>query len=239
MIIYPAIDIKDGAIVRLSQGKFDAVTVYGTDPRSRVKSFLEAGAQYIHVVDLDGARDGIRQNAHVIQAIVAEAGNIPVQLGGGIRDMRGIEQAFALGVTRVILGTAAANDTEFLKEALQQYKDTIVVGIDAKDKMVATHGWETVSDISALDLGRRVAQLGAKTIIFTDIATDGMLSGPNYAAMKEMVDATKIDVIASGGVSCSQDVINLKATGVAGVIIGKAIYAGKLDLKQTILENKG
>lgn len=232
MIIYPAIDIKDGKCVRLSQGKFDDVTVYSDSPAEIARSFAAAGATWIHVVDLDGAKEGVRKNAKVIQSIVAE--NVPVQLGGGIRNMAAIESALALGVSRVIIGTAATENPEFIKNAVRMYGDKIVIGIDAKDGMAATHGWEKVSSVSALDLAKSMTDLGVKTIIYTDIATDGMLNGPNIEATAQMADEIAADIIASGGVSCMEDIISLSRTGVSGAIVGKAIYAGKIDLNELL-----
>ena len=203
MIVYPAIDIKDGACVRLSQGKFDEVCRYTDKP--------------------------------YIKEIVQKAGDIPVQIGGGVRDMLSLEKTLALGVRRVVIGTAAVNNPAFVQEAVRKYGDHIAVGIDAKDGFAATHGWEQVSRIKAVDLAKQMEDYGVGTIIYTDIATDGMLQGPNVAAMQEMSKAVSCDIIASGGVSCKDDVLRLKETGVAGVIIGKAIYAGRINLEDVIL----
>lgn len=234
MVIYPAIDIKDGACVRLSQGKFDAVNQYTDKPYSMAEEFVRAGAAWIHTVDLDGARDGERKNARAIIDIVQKANGVPVQLGGGVRDMRSLEKTLELGVQRAIIGTAAVNQPEFVKEAAKRYGAQVAVGIDAKEGFAATHGWEQVSRVPAVELAKRMESYGVETIIYTDIATDGMLQGPNFEAMREMSAAVSCQIIASGGVSCKEDVVRLQDTGVAGVIIGKAIYAKKLDLADVI-----
>lgn len=234
MIIYPAIDIKDGACVRLSQGKFDEVSQYTDKPYTMAEEFVRAGAHWIHTVDLDGARDGERKNAQAIQDIVQKAGDVPVQIGGGVRDMLSLEKTLALGVRRVIIGTAAVSNPAFVQEAVRKYGDHVAVGIDAKDGFAATHGWEQVSRVKAVELAKQMEAYGVHTIIYTDIATDGMLQGPNAAAMQEMSAAVSCDIIASGGVSCKEDVQRLQDTGVAGVIIGKAIYAGRIDLADVI-----
>lgn len=231
MIIYPAIDIIDGKCVRLQQGSYSDVTIFGDNPVEMAMKWESQGAGYLHVVDLDGARSGTSDNSEVIKQIANKL-TIPVQLGGGIRSLDTIEKILSNGISRVILGTSAVNNQEMLKQALKEYKDKIVVGIDAKDGMVAIHGWEKTSDFTAIDFARRVEGLGAKTIIYTDISRDGMLNGPNLAAMSDMAKSVGIEVIASGGVSCLKDIINLKATGVRGVIVGKALYTGNIDLKE-------
>lgn len=233
MIIYPAIDIIDGKCVRLQQGSYNDVTIFGDSPVEMAIKWENQGAEYLHVVDLDGARSGNSENAEVIRQIAKKL-TIPVQLGGGIRSLDKIETILSNGVSRVILGTSAVNDQEMLKTALKEYKDKIAVGIDAKDGMVAIHGWEKTSDFTAIDFAKRVEALGTKTIIYTDISRDGMLKGPNLVAMRDMAKSVNIEVIASGGVSCLHDVTNLKPTGVSGVIIGKALYTGNIDLKEAI-----
>lgn len=233
MIIYPAIDIINGKCVRLQQGSYDDVTVFGDNPVEMAIKWESQGAQYLHLVDLDGARSGNTDNAEVIKQIASKL-TIPVQLGGGIRSLDTIETIISYGVSRVILGTSAVNNPEMLKLALKEYNEKIVVGIDAKDGMVAIHGWEKTSDFTAIEFARKVEALGTKTIIYTDISRDGMLKGPNLEAMSEMAKSVGISVIASGGVSCLQDIINLKSTGVSGVIVGKALYTGNIDLKKAI-----
>ncbi len=233
MTIYPAIDIKGGKCVRLVQGRFSDVTVYSDSPVEMAKKWEGAGAKYIHLVDLDGALEGMQVNGDIIEEI-AKTVKVPVQLGGGIRNIEAIDSILARGVSRVILGTSAVNNPELVKTAVQKYGEKIVIGIDAKDGMVAVEGWEKVSDLKAIDFAQKMESLGAKTIIYTDISRDGMLKGPNLSAMKEMVQNVNIDVIASGGVSCLQDIIDLKETGVEGVIVGKALYVGNVRLEEAI-----
>ena len=233
MKLYPAIDIKDGKCVRLHRGAFSEMTVYSDRPWEVAAQFEALGAGFIHTVDLDGARSGQGKNRAVIKKI-CQAASVPVQLGGGVRDMAGIAEALDCGVSRVILGTAAVENPTFVKEALGAYGDKIAIGIDAKDGYVAIKGWETVSGQKAVSFARTMVSLGAKTIIYTDIATDGTLAGPNLAAMAEMAQSAGCDVIASGGVGKLEDVAALSQTGVAGVIIGKAIYEKTLDLKKAL-----
>ncbi|MGI6085189.1 MAG: 1-(5-phosphoribosyl)-5-[(5-phosphoribosylamino)methylideneamino]imidazole-4-carboxamide isomerase [Acetivibrionales bacterium] len=228
MIIYPAIDIRNGKCVRLTQGQYDKITIFSDDPVSMALQFQNAGARYLHVVDLDAAR-GETGNREIISNIVKEL-NIPIQTGGGIRTIADIEDVLGFGVKRVILGTSAVKNPEMVAEAVKKYKDRIVVGIDAKDGYVAIEGWEKTSGIKAIDHAANMEALGVQTIIYTDIATDGMLSGPNLLAMSEMIKKIGMDVIASGGVSSLKDIRHLKEIGVAGVIVGKAIYTGDVDL---------
>lgn len=233
MILYPAIDIKGGQCVRLLQGRFDDVTVYGESPLDMARRWRDEGGEYIHVVDLDGALEGGGVNAAVISQI-AQSLDVPVQTGGGIRTMADIDARIAAGVSRVILGTAAVRDPSLVREAVQKYGGKIAVGIDAKDGYVATHGWEQVSGRRAVEFAQEMERLGVRTIIYTDIATDGTLSGPNIPAMREMAHAVGCDVIASGGISCTQDILDLLPTGVAGVIVGKALYTGRVDLGDAV-----
>ena len=233
MIIYPAIDLKDGKCVRLSQGAFDKVTVFNDEPKNVAKSFQEAGASFIHVVDLDGARSGKSQNHEAIASIVS-AINIPIQTGGGIRTMEDIEQKLSMGVERIILGTAALKHPDLVKAAVKAYGNHIAVGIDASQGLVAVEGWEEVSRTKAVDICIKMKDIGVQTIIYTDIAKDGMMSGPNVEATKEIVETTGLSVIASGGVSSIDDLEQLSEIGVSGVIIGKALYLGALDLKSVI-----
>ena len=233
MQIYPAIDLKNGQCVRLKQGRFDDVTSYGDDPVQRAKIWEEAGATYIHVVDLDGARTGNSYNLEAIKKIVA-AVNVPIQTGGGIRSMRDIEQRIDAGVSRVIIGTAAVNNPELVKEAVRVYGDKIAVGIDASKGMVATDGWEKISDVPAIELCKKMAEIGVKTVVYTDISKDGMMSGPNIESTKELVEQSGINIIASGGVSTMSDLEGVESINAQGVIIGKALYQGALDLKEII-----
>lgn len=233
MIIYPAIDIKEGRCVRLLQGKFNEVTVYGDDPVQMAQNWISCGATWLHIVDLDGARNEHSNNRSIILDIVNKF-SVSVQTGGGIRTMEDIEQMIDAGVSRVILGTAAVRNPQLVSEALTKYSDRIAVGIDAKDGKVAIEGWEQVSDYSAVDFAKKVEQLGCRVIIYTDIDTDGTLAGPNLKAMKEMIDNVNMEVIASGGVSSLQDLRNLKEIGADGAITGKAIYTGAIDLTEAL-----
>lgn len=233
MIIYPAIDIIGGKCVRLQQGSYSDVTVFGDSPVDMARKWESLGAEYLHVVDLDGARSGKSENAEII-AQIAKTLKIPVQIGGGIRTLETIETYLSGGLSRVILGTSAVNNREMLISALKEYKDKIAVGIDAKDGKVAIHGWEKTSDFTAVEFAKEVEALGTKTIIYTDISRDGMLKGPNLQAMKEMADSVSLNVIASGGVSKLADIVDLKQTGVSGVIVGKALYTGNVNLKEAI-----
>lgn len=232
MIIYPAIDIRGGKCVRLTQGRYDDITIFSDDPVNMALQFQKAGAKYLHVVDLDGAR-GDNDNREIIRRIAKEL-SIPVQTGGGIRTMADIETVLEFGISRVILGTSAVRNPEIVSEAVKKYKNRIAVGIDAKNGFVAIEGWEKTSGIKAVEHAKNMEALGVQTIIYTDIATDGMLSGPNMLAMSEMVKKVKMEVIASGGVSSLKDIRHLKEVGVAGVIVGKAIYTGDVDLKKAL-----
>ncbi|HHX18089.1 MAG TPA: 1-(5-phosphoribosyl)-5-[(5-phosphoribosylamino)methylideneamino]imidazole-4-carboxamide isomerase [Clostridium sp.] len=233
MIIYPAVDIKDGRCVRLVQGEFDKVTIYSEDPVEMALKWEGLGAEYLHVVDLDGARTGETQNISITSEIASKV-KMPIQLGGGIRSIEIIEKVISKGIQRVILGTSAVKNPDLVKKAIEIYKEKIVIGIDAKDGMVAIDGWENTSDFTAIDFASKMVELGAKTIIYTDIARDGMLTGPNLIAMREMAQSVDAEIIASGGVSSLKDIKDLKETGVSGVIVGKALYTGDLDLKEAI-----
>lgn len=229
MIIYPAIDIKDGRCVRLTQGKFDEEKVYYENPEEVAKMWEEKGARVLHVVDLDGALEGKSKNLPVIEDIV-EGVNLPIQIGGGIRSLEAIEALIEIGVGRVILGTKAIEDQGMLKKAVALYGDKIVVSIDAKDGYVAVDGWTKTSRVKALDFAKEIEELGVKTIVYTDIARDGMMKGPNFEAIKTLKNHVSIDIIASGGVSSLEDLKILSEIGVAGAIVGKALYEGKVDL---------
>ncbi len=233
MIIYPAIDVKDGKCVRLVQGHFADVTVYSDNPVDMALKFEKMGAQYIHVVDLDGARLGDPRNIGIINEMAVKLG-IPLQMGGGIRTIEMMEIVLSRGIHRVILGTSAVKDPALVKKAVQTFENSVAIGIDARDGMVAIEGWAKTSEFTAIGFAKKMQELGAKTIIYTDISRDGMLSGPNLKAMEEMVKAVDIEVIASGGVKCLDDIKNLKETGVSGVIVGKALYTGDIDLQRAI-----
>lgn len=237
MIIYPAIDIIDGCCVRLTQGKFDNVTVYEKEPVRVAKKWETSGAEFIHVVDLDGAKRGMGVNRKKILEI-AKSVNVPVQTGGGIRQMADIDELIEGGISRVILGTAALKNPDFAAEAVKKYGDKIAVGIDAKDGFVAIEGWEKVSKTCALNFAKKMEEIGICHIIYTDIATDGMLTGPNLSAMKKMAEKVKCNIIASGGVGSEEDIFNLIPTGVGGVIVGKALYSEKVNLKAVLKKIK-
>jgi len=238
MEIFPAIDIKSGNCVRLLQGDFDKVTVYGNSPIDMAKRWASTGAKNLHVVDLDGALAGDGVNEKVILDI-CKVVNMDVQTGGGIRTMADIDRKLSLGISRVILGTAAVENEDLVKEAILKYGEKIAVGIDAKEGKVATAGWREVSTLDAVDFGKKMASFGIQTFIYTDIATDGMLSGCNVDAMRIMTEETGVNVIASGGVSSLDDIRKLKDAGVYGVIIGKALYTGHIDLEEALKVAEG
>ena len=241
MIVIPAIDLKNGQCVRLEQGQMERDTVYSTDPAATARHWQKEGGELLHIVDLDGAFAGVPKNRGVIEGIIA-AIDIPAQLGGGIRDLATIEAYLALGLSRVIIGTAAQRNPQLVTEACRRFPGRIVVGIDAKNGKVAVQGWAEVTDVTAVDLAKRFAGDGVAAIIYTDIARDGMLQGPNLEATRALAEAIAIPVIASGGVSTLQDIRNLldiERYGVTGVITGKAIYAGTLSLREAVRVAKG
>jgi phosphoribosylformimino-5-aminoimidazole carboxamide ribotide isomerase len=235
--LIPAIDLLGGQCVRLARGDYDAATVYDTDPGAVAARFAAAGVTRIHVVDLDAAKSGARRNADAVRAVVKQAGAAPVQLGGGVRSLGDVERALGLGVQRVILGTAALRDPELVREAARLHPGRIVVGIDARDGRVAVEGWLETSETTALEMARRFEDAGVAALVHTDIARDGMLEGPNLDATAALADAVSIPVIVSGGVSGADDVrraARLAARGIAGVIVGRALYTGDLDLAEAL-----
>jgi len=236
MIIFPAIDLRKGRCVRLIRGDVRDETVYSKEPVSIAKLWQLKGAKYLHVVDLDGALTGEPKNLKYVYQICKEV-KIPVQFGGGVRDLDLIKELLAKGVKRVILGTNALTQ-DFLAKALKQFgASKIVAGIDTRDGKVAVKGWKETTDVSAIEFARDLQELGVKNIVFTDIKRDGMLSGPNFNSIKAMACALKIPVIASGGVATLKDIRhlkNLEKYGVSGVVIGKALYTGAFDLKEAI-----
>lgn len=241
MIILPAIDLKDGRCVRLEQGLMDRDTVYHEDPAAQARIWQEQGGEYLHIVDLDGAFAGVPKNREAIQQIVA-AIEIPAELGGGIRDLATIEAYLELGIERVILGTVAKEKPELVREACRLFPDRIVVGIDAKDGLVAVRGWADVTTKKATELAMELEGCGVAAIIYTDIARDGMMQGPNIEATKALAEAISIPVIASGGVSSLEDIrrlLAIESSGVTGVITGKAIYSGALDLRAAVALTRG
>lgn len=236
MIIYPAIDIRGGRCVRLTEGRFDAETVFADDPAEMAVKWAECGAKWLHLVDLDGALAGEGKNLSVIERVLNNV-KIPVELGGGIRSMQAIEKLLSLGVERLILGSAAVKNPDLVREACIKYPGHIAVGIDAKNGEVAIEGWEKGSGMDACVLAEKMADYGVSAIIFTDISRDGMLSGVNAAATAVIARASGIPVIASGGVASLEDIKRLKAVeneGVSGCIIGKAIYTGAVDLRAAL-----
>jgi phosphoribosylformimino-5-aminoimidazole carboxamide ribotide isomerase len=241
MIVIPAIDLKEGKCVRLEQGLMDKDTVFNDNPAAQARAWQDQGAEMLHIVDLDGAFAGQPRNRAAIEAIVGSI-TIPAQLGGGIRDMATIEAYLSLGLSRVIIGTAAQRNPELVREACARFPGRIVVGIDAKNGMVAVQGWAEVTDISAVDLARKFEGFGVTAIIYTDISRDGMLQGPNLEATRALAEAVSIPIIASGGVSSLQDIRNLmaiEASGVTGVITGKAVYTGAIKLAEAVALTKG
>lgn len=234
MQLYPAIDLKDGQCVRLRQGEFKEVTVYSNSPEEVALGWQSQGATFLHLVDLDGALAGRSVNEEVIKRIV-NALSIPVEIGGGIRSEEAVSAMLSLGVQRVIIGTKAVENPEFLGDMVKKFgADRIVAGVDAKDGLVAVEGWEKVSQVTASQLCGKMKEYGVKHIVYTDIARDGMLSGPNVAYTKKLTEETGLDIIASGGMSSMEDLRRLYEAGVSGAIIGKALYEKRIVLKEAI-----
>ncbi|MBL9083908.1 MAG: 1-(5-phosphoribosyl)-5-[(5-phosphoribosylamino)methylideneamino]imidazole-4-carboxamide isomerase [Planctomycetales bacterium] len=236
--VWPAIDLRGGQCVRLQQGDYNRETVFNNDPVAVARQFVADGGEYLHLVDLDGARDGKLVNLEVVRAITA-AVEIPCELGGGVRTEDDIRTLLGAGLSRVVVGTKALREPEWFREMCHKFPNKIALGIDARNGMVATHGWLETSDVSAVAMARQFADEPIAALIYTDIATDGMLQGPNLAAMREMAEAVSLPVIASGGVSSAQDVSKLTDTGVAGCIIGRALYEGHLTLKNALAAARG
>lgn len=235
MLIFPAIDIHNQTCVRLYKGDFATAQKVAEDPLETANSFREAGAQWLHMVDLDGAKSGSPQNREIFVTVAKESG-LKLELGGGIRDMQTVSYYLEQGVSRVILGSAAVKDPSFVKEAVKEYGERIAVGIDAKNGMVAAEGWLSTSDVHFLDLAKQMEAIGVACLIFTDISKDGTLSGPNLEQLAAINEAVSCDVIASGGVTNLSDIKALKELGLYGAICGKSIYQGTLSLKEAILE---
>ncbi|HKX78392.1 MAG TPA: 1-(5-phosphoribosyl)-5-[(5-phosphoribosylamino)methylideneamino]imidazole-4-carboxamide isomerase [Novosphingobium sp.] len=241
MIVFPAIDLKQGQVVRLAEGDMARATVYGDDPAAQSLLFAAAGAQYLHVVDLDGAFAGSAQNREAVEAIL-EAFPGHVQLGGGIRTAEAVEGWFDLGVSRVVIGTAALKDPDFVKAMARRFPGGIVVAVDAKDGMVATEGWAEVSDVSIVEMAKRFEDAGVASLLFTDIGRDGLLKGCNVQATVDLAERTTLPVIASGGVKGLDDIrmLSLNAkSGIEGVITGRALYDGTLDLAAALAMAEG
>lgn len=233
MIIFPAIDIKDGRCVRLTQGDYNQVETFSTDPVETALKWQSQGGKYLHLVDLDGALVGKPVNKDLIKNIVS-ALTIPVQVGGGIRDLTYAEEMLSVGISRVILGTSALADRNFVKTILQKHGEKVAVSIDAKNGFVAVKGWTEVSDIKAVDFAKELEGYGLQTIIYTDIAKDGMMSGPNFSELQNLQQNVKSNIIASGGITTAADVNKLREMNLYGAIIGKALYTGSIILSEVV-----
>lgn len=236
MIIEPAIDLKDGKVVRLKKGDFDTVHQVAEDPIIVANAFAAAGAAVIHMVDLDGAKSGTRVNETIVRR-VAEETNLKIEMGGGIRTMEDLKAVDAMGVWRMVIGSAAVSNPDFVQKAVAQYGDRIAVGCDAMNGEIKTAGWVEGSGIHYLDFARNMEKIGVKTLIFTDIATDGMLSGPSFHSLEQLQKTVRCQIIASGGVSNNEDIRRLNAMNLYGAIIGKAYYAGTIDLAEAVTDS--
>lgn len=230
MNILPAIDLKDGKCVRLLKGDFATVHQVAEDPVITAKSFLDAGARMIHMVDLDGALSGTEKNRDIVARVIDETG-AKIELGGGIRSMRDIESVISIGVARVVIGSAAVTNPELVENAARQYPNKIAVGIDAKDGSVKTQGWTRDSGLDYIEFSKKIEAMGVKCIIFTDIDSDGALKGPAFSRLFKLRAAVGCEIVASGGVSSISDILKLKEAGIESVILGKAVYSGLIDLK--------
>jgi phosphoribosylformimino-5-aminoimidazole carboxamide ribotide isomerase len=237
MQIWPAIDLRGGKCVRLQQGDYQRETIFGDDAVAMARHWVAEGGEFLHLVDLDGARDGRPANLASVQAIVA-AVSIPCELGGGIRDEATIQQLLDLGLSRLVIGTKALREPDWFRQMCRRFPQRLALGIDAREGRVATHGWLETSDVAATDMARQFADEPLASIIYTDIATDGMLEGPNLAALDEMRQAVDLPVIASGGVTRAEDVADLARIGVAGCIIGRALYERRLSLADALVASR-
>ena len=234
MKLFPAIDLRSGQVVRLTQGDYDRMTVYGTDPCAQARAFLSAGAKYLHVVDLDGAKDGTLSNYDTIAAL-AEQGGLFIEVGGGIRTEERIERYLSLGVGRCILGSVAVTDFDFTARMLQKYGEKIAEGVDAKDGYVAIHGWKEVSAEKGVDFCKRLADAGCRAIIYTDIACDGAMRGTNLTLYRQLqTEVPGVEFTASGGIASEAELLELEQMGLAAAILGKSLYTGALDLKRCV-----
>ena len=234
MKLYPAIDLRGGQVVRLTQGDYDRMTVYGADPCAQARAFLSAGAKYLHVVDLDGAKDGTLSNYDTIAAL-AEQGGLFIEVGGGIRTEERIEKYLSLGVGRCMLGSVAVTDLDFTARMLQKYGEKIAVGVDAKDGYVAIHGWKEVSAEKGVDFCKRLADAGCRAIIYTDIACDGAMQGTNLTLYRQLqTEVPGVEFTASGGIASEAELLELEQMGLAAAILGKSLYTGALDLKRCV-----
>ena len=234
MKLFPAIDLRGGQVVRLTQGDYDRMTVYGVDPCAQARAFLSAGAKYLHVVDLDGAKDGTLSNYDTIAAL-AEQGGLFIEVGGGIRTEGRIEKYLSLGVGRCILGSVAVTDFDFTARMLQKYGEKIAMGVDAKDGYVAIHGWKEVSAEKGVDFCKRLADAGCRAIIYTDIACDGAMQGTNLTLYRQLqTEVPGVEFTASGGIASEAELLELERMGLAAAILGKSLYTGALDLKRCV-----
>jgi phosphoribosylformimino-5-aminoimidazole carboxamide ribotide isomerase len=233
VIIYPAIDIRGGRCVRLVEGDFNRETTFDADPSDAARRWVSQGAEWLHVVDLDGALQGKPTNMEAIRAICA-AVEVPIQLGGGLRSVEALEDAFVLGIDRAILGSAALRSPDFVARAVAQWPGKIAVGLDARDGKLAADGWLQVTDLTPESVGRELEKTGVDHFIFTDISRDGTLAGPNLDALRSLISTLKVNVIASGGVGTIEDIEAICKTGAAGVIVGRALYDGRVDLPEAI-----
>jgi phosphoribosylformimino-5-aminoimidazole carboxamide ribotide isomerase len=233
MQIWPAIDLRGGKCVRLRQGDYQQETVFADDPAAVAREFADAGAHHLHIVDLEGAREGLPVNLPGVQAIL-DAVDVECELGGGIRDEQSVVELLQFGLSRLVIGTSAIADPDGFRKMCRKYPGRLVLGIDARDGRVATDGWLQTSDLGAIEVARQFESEPLAAIIYTDIATDGMLRGPNVTAMAQMQEAVRLPVIASGGVTTANDVAQLAAAGLAGCIIGRALYVGTLNLEDAI-----
>ena len=238
MEIFPAIDIRSGNVVRLTEGDYNRMTVYGSSPLDMANTFIKKGAKNLHMVDLDGAKDGTPVNFDVIKE-VASLGKLFTEVGGGIRDEKRIEDYLSLGVNRVILGTVAVRNFKFVEEAVKKYGDKIAVGVDARDGKVAVSGWLETTEIDSLDFCHKIRDAGVKTVIYTDISKDGTLSGTNLEIYEKLSEIKGLDIIASGGITFEEEIKKLTDMNTYGAIVGKAVYAGRLDLERVLKIAKG
>ncbi len=233
MELWPAIDIRGGRCVRLRQGDYEQETVFGDDPAQMARHWVAQGARRLHLVDLDGARSGQMTNSAAVEAIL-QAVDVPCQLGGGVRSRQVIEHWLSLGVARLVVGTQALKDPQWFEQMARQFPGRLVLGLDARDGRVATAGWLETSDVDALELARRYESLPLAALVYTDIARDGMMQGPNFQGVQRMVQGVQLPVVASGGVSCAEDIHRLAQLGAAGCIVGRALYEGAVRLPEAL-----
>ncbi len=234
MYIFPAIDLKDGKVVRLTRGDYNCVDVYSSEPAAVAKQFASDGAKFLHVVDLDGAKDGELSNYSAVQQII-KATDMKVEIGGGIRDLERVQKYLDAGAFRVILGTAAIKNPEFLKQAVEQHGEKIAVGVDAKDGFVAVDGWLNVTDTNGVEFCKKLCEMGVKNVIYTDIACDGAMAGTNIEIYGVLSGIKGLNITASGGISSMQEIETLSKMGIHSAIVGKAIYTGAIDLKAAVV----